>query len=464
MVRPVLLVLVATSNGEDSVSLLQAMQKSEGLQKRSTVLAEEVDASLDTAIAGKKKSSKVAKVLDAYAQTGAHCRIAAVPTNVIDGSAPSEDDANTIKMYRTSLRNCEKKCDADSNCVAFEYNYKAKKKCILTKAVNLKFSSSYDEAKKEASEPCCTEEPCTIRSCCYSKPALPPAGYAMSGHRCKVENETEIDGFASRELSNKTLAQCASECDDDDSMPCMAFEWERATGECELKSHVNVKASVADGKADGGDGRCNGESCCYSKPEAAPDGWSQTGARCKIEKPKKKEKTCPNDLGVQTDGKNLADCKTACEANTRCVAFEFERENGECELASAVDLKASVADGVADGNDGRCNGDSCCYSSMTRVLAVQKWVAPAKYTPVATRCKAKEGEKNYLRNYRKVDDLADCVKKCDDNEKCKAFEFEPVSFECELKTSVDVNASRDDGEADGGDGQCNADSCCWKKD
>ena len=455
MVRPVLLVLVATSNGEDSVSLLQAVQKSEGLQKRSTVLAEEVDASLDTAIAGKKKSSKVAKVLDAYAQTGAHCRNSGGDAK--DGKH-LEDDANTIKMYRTSLRNCEKKCDDDDNCVAFEYNYKAKKKCILTKAVNLKFSS--DQAK----EPCCTKEPCTIRSCCYSKPAVAPAGYAMSGHRCKVENETEIDGFASRELSNKTLAQCASECDDDDSMPCMAFEWERATGECELKSHVNVKASVADGKADGGDGRCNGESCCYSKPEPAPAGWSQTGARCKIEKPKKKEKTCPNDLGVQTTGKTLAECKTACEANTRCVAFEFERENGECELASAVDLKASVADGVADGNDGRCNGDSCCYSSMTRVLAVQKWAAPAKYTPVATRCKAKEGEKNYLRNYRKVDDLADCVKKCDDNEKCKAFEFEPVSFECELKTSVDVNASRDDGEADGGDGQCNADSCCWKKD
>ena len=43
------------------MSLLQALQKSEGLQKRSTVLAEEVDASFDTAIAGKKKKTKVAE-------------------------------------------------------------------------------------------------------------------------------------------------------------------------------------------------------------------------------------------------------------------------------------------------------------------------------------------------------------------------------------------------------------------
>ncbi len=112
------------------MSLLQALQKSEGLQKRSTVLAEEVGASFDTAIAGKRRETHVAKVLEAYAQTGAHCKNLA-------GDKGIEGDPNFIGHYRMSLRTCEKKWDDDDKCVAFEYNYKVSKRCILTKAVTL---------------------------------------------------------------------------------------------------------------------------------------------------------------------------------------------------------------------------------------------------------------------------------------------------------------------------------------
>ena len=45
--------------------------------------------------------------------------------------------------------------------------------------------------------------------------------------------------------------------------------------------------------------------------------------------------------------------KAACDGNSECVAFKFEPATKERELAKAVDLQASVADGVADGGDGR---------------------------------------------------------------------------------------------------------------
>jgi hypothetical protein len=125
----------------------------------------------------------------------------------------------------------------------------------------------------------------------------------------------------------------------------------------------------------------------HDKQIGSCEGWSQQGACYKIEKPKKKkEKTCPNGLGVEFARiASVADCATKCAENSRYVAFEFEPENGECELASAVDLKAAVADGKADGGDGRCKDDTSCYSSMDRVFEVQDWKAPAKYTQFATR-------------------------------------------------------------------------------
>jgi len=112
--------------------------------------------------------------------------------------------------------------------------------------------------------------------------------------------------------------------------------------------------------ADGGDGRCNADSCCYSKGAPAPAGYSQTGARCKVE-----EGQDDNSLGDELTGQTLDQCKAACDDKPQCVAFDFEPVTGECELKTAVNLVASVADGVADGGDGRCNADSCCYSKAS---------------------------------------------------------------------------------------------------
>jgi len=113
--------------------------------------------------------------------------------------------------------------------------------------------------------------------------------------------------------------------------------------------------------ADGGDGRCNGDSCCYSKAKPAPSGYAQTGARCKVE-----DGQPDNAILPELADKTLEECTAACEAETTCVAFDYEPATKECELVSAVNLKASVADGVADGGDGLCNADSCCYKQLSR--------------------------------------------------------------------------------------------------
>ena len=43
------------------------------------------------------------------------------------------------------------------------------------------------------------------------------------------------------------------------------------------------KASAADGMAEGGDERCNGDPGCYSKALPVLTGYSRTGARCEVE-------------------------------------------------------------------------------------------------------------------------------------------------------------------------------------
>merc|ERR1711957_96327 len=78
-------------------------------------------------------------------------------------------------------------------------------------------------------------------------------------------------------------SECQAICDGTSN--CAAFEFEFATGECEMVSGVDKELALQDE-----DGPCNGESCCYGRPLPAPTGYMNVAARCK------------------PDGKTLSEC------------------------------------------------------------------------------------------------------------------------------------------------------------
>jgi len=141
-------------------------------------------------------------------------------------------------------------------------------------------------------------------------------------------------------VSGKTLSECKAICDG--NALCAAFEFEFATGECEMVSGVDKELALQDD-----DGPCSGESCCYGRPLEAPAGYAQVAARCKPD---------GKTIGTEVSGKTLSECKAICDGNALCAAFEFEFATGECEMVSIVDKQQSLED-----DDGPCSGESCCY-------------------------------------------------------------------------------------------------------
>merc|ERR1740139_744962 len=177
--------------------------------------------------------------------------------------------------------------------------------------------------------------PCSGESCCYGRPLAAPTGYTKVAARCKPDGKT-----IGTEVVGKTLSECKAICDGTSN--CAAFEFEFATGECEMVSGVDKELALQDD-----DGPCSGESCCYGRPLPAPVGYMNVAARCKPD---------GKTIGTEVVGKTLSECKAICDTEAGCAAFEFEFATGECEMVSAVDKDLSLAD-----DDGPCNGESCCY-------------------------------------------------------------------------------------------------------
>jgi len=191
----------------------------------------------------------------------------------------------------------------------------------------------------------------------------------------------------------------------------------------------------------------------------AVDGYAESGYLCKTDTGATCDDAC-NQISSLTD-KSLAECETACDAETTCSAFEYVTASKKCDLKKGVDVKASKKHGVDLGDatvTGYCTAISCCYSKAP--------AAPPGYSQLAGRCKMADDKVNDIVETSKPADertLLQCKEACDAESTCKAFEYEPSTQECEIKTGADKTASVADGVVDGSDGSCTSESCCFKK-
>jgi len=122
-----------------------------------------------------------------------------------------------------TLVQCKDFCDTNPLCAAIEFQF-ATGECLLASGVDKELALQGDGGE------------CNDVSCCYGKPLPAPAGYGLVAARCKPDGK----GIGTEIID--TLTECQARCD---STPlCAAFEFELATGECEMVSGVDKELAL----------------------------------------------------------------------------------------------------------------------------------------------------------------------------------------------------------------------------
>jgi len=353
------------------------------------------DQDFDKSVNG-KVNGKGSKLTDGYRADGyhtdtAHCRpVIGVTIGVVGPLDKSFDE-------------CKAMCDERPDCAAFEFADKVRQVrwqfgCKLSlqaygksdgqsdgKYMARLYKSQLNDAPAFQAE----DVPCTTDSCCYTRDA--PAGYQSVAARCKPDGKSIGD-----DAEKKTFDECKAMCDGTPN--CAAFEFEFATGECEMSSYVDRSLSLQDE-----DGPCNSESCCYARPLTAPAGYAQLGRECRTVQ------------GFPLQNQTFDECKKECDLRTHCAAFEFKFATGECEVQLDADTKRSL-------EHVPCNAESCCYT--------KPFPAPAGYEQLGFDCEYDSSAPAW--NRYQIDDFTfdECKKDhCELHARkrtginCEAFEF-----------------------------------------
>jgi hypothetical protein len=204
----------------------------------------------------------------------------------------------------TDLNSCQRACDNDRSCIAFEWHGQ----CELW--------SSYPFSQVPVTD--------VDASCAYKLPEKKARPYeVIQGHACRLDKEGLNKGVEGVDYVISTagtdFASCKRVCDKTDS--CIVFEWHIR---CEIwSSYPFSQAYVVDS---------NPAFCAYKLPEKRVQGYKVvTGHACRLDQAGLNRGTEGVDYVISTAGTDFDSCQRECEKIRSCVVFEW---HVRCEIWS----------------------------------------------------------------------------------------------------------------------------------
>tara|TARA_Y100000389_G_C17465410_1_gene525042 strand:- start:1140 stop:3050 length:1911 start_codon:yes stop_codon:yes gene_type:complete len=234
-----------------------------------------------------------------------------------------------------------------------------------------------------------------------TKPQFPfPQGYINNQGTCGVSEKSWEDlskkyyfkhDKVSQDLGDKTNAECAKACNDDDE--CYAFENINTIqpSSCKLFFEKVTQFGSSTGNANM-DKAINDNTSCYVKENDPPfpppkiitpkgykdrNGCCAPGGSVWASRPKGKGAEIWSDKYItKYSSKTASECASICNNDSRCGAFSINRtvQPSECTIWP---LRYEAAPGIAYGEDEGCQKQKSCYTK----------IIPPSYFPALNRIK-----------------------------------------------------------------------------